>query len=106
MTAVALHELIPTWNVTEDRAERLDHDLLIKAYQFSYQAHLGQKRFSGEDYVVHCVEVAKILAELQLDSVTVASGMIHDVVEDTAVTVDDVEREFGHEIAEIVDGCG
>jgi GTP diphosphokinase / guanosine-3',5'-bis(diphosphate) 3'-diphosphatase len=104
VTAVALHELIPTWNVTEDRAERLDHELLIKAYQFSYQAHLGQKRFSGEDYVVHCVEVAKILAELQLDSVTVASGMIHDVVEDTAVTVDDVEREFGHEIAEIVDG--
>ncbi|HWZ57531.1 MAG TPA: bifunctional (p)ppGpp synthetase/guanosine-3',5'-bis(diphosphate) 3'-pyrophosphohydrolase [Gemmatimonadaceae bacterium] len=104
MTAVALHELIPNWNVTEDRAERLDHDLLIKAYQFSYQAHLGQKRFSGEDYVVHCVEVAKILAELQLDSVTVASGLIHDVVEDTAVTVDEVEREFGHEIAEIVDG--
>jgi guanosine-3',5'-bis(diphosphate) 3'-pyrophosphohydrolase len=104
VTAVALHELIPNWNVTEDRAERLDHDLLIKAYQFSYQAHLGQKRFSGEDYVVHCVEVAKILAELQLDSVTVASGLIHDVVEDTAVTVDEVEREFGHEIAEIVDG--
>jgi GTP pyrophosphokinase len=104
VTAVALHELIPNWNVTEDRAERLDHELLAKAYQFSYQAHLGQKRFSGEDYVVHCVEVAKILAELQLDSVTVASGLIHDVVEDTAVTVDDVEREFGHEIAEIVDG--
>jgi guanosine-3',5'-bis(diphosphate) 3'-pyrophosphohydrolase len=104
VTAVALHELIPNWNVTEDRAERLDHDLLIKAYHFSYQAHLGQKRFSGEDYVVHCVEVAKILAELQLDSVTVASGLIHDVVEDTAVTVEEVEREFGHEIAEIVDG--
>jgi GTP diphosphokinase / guanosine-3',5'-bis(diphosphate) 3'-diphosphatase len=104
VTAVALHELIPNWNVTEERAERLDHELLIKAYQFSFQAHLGQKRFSGEDYVVHCVEVAKILAELQLDSVTVASGLIHDVVEDTAVTVDDVEREFGHEIAEIVDG--
>jgi guanosine-3',5'-bis(diphosphate) 3'-pyrophosphohydrolase len=104
VTAVALHELIPNWDVAEDRAERLDHELLVKAYQFSFQAHLGQKRFSGEDYVVHCVEVAKILAELQLDSVTVASGLIHDVVEDTAVTVDDVEREFGHEIAEIVDG--
>jgi GTP diphosphokinase / guanosine-3',5'-bis(diphosphate) 3'-diphosphatase len=104
VTAVALNELIPNWNVTEDRAERLDHELLVKAYQFSYQAHLGQKRFSGEDYVVHCVEVAKILAELQLDSVTVASGLIHDVVEDTAASVDDVEREFGHEIAEIVDG--
>ena len=50
------------------------------------------------------MEVAKILAELQLDSVTVASGLIHDVVEDTAVTVEDVEREFGREIAQIVDG--
>jgi len=104
VTAIALQEVIPNWTVAEATAERLDHELLAKAYQFSYQAHLGQKRFSGEDYVVHCIEVAKILAELQLDSVTVASGMIHDVVEDTAVTIDDIEREFGHEIAEIVDG--
>ena len=104
MTAVALHELIPNWTVNEATAERLDHELLAKAYQFSFQAHLGQKRFSGEDYVSHCVEVAKILADLQLDSVTVASGLIHDVVEDTAVTVEEIEAEFGHEIAEIVDG--
>ncbi len=105
MTAVALREIIPNWHIVDERrAERLDEDLLARAYRYSERAHLGQKRFSGEDYVSHCVEVAKILADLQLDSVTVASGLIHDVVEDTAVTVEDVEREFGREIADIVDG--
>ncbi len=105
MTAVALREIIPNWHIVDERrAERLDEDLLARAYRFSERAHLGQKRLSGEDYVSHCVEVAKILADLQLDSVTVASGLIHDVVEDTAVTVEDVEREFGREIADIVDG--
>ena len=84
--------------------DRLDAELLTRAYRFSERAHAGQKRSSGEDYVSHCVEVAKILADLQLDSVTVASGLIHDVVEDTAITVADIEREFGREIAQIVDG--
>ncbi len=105
MTAVALREIIPNWHIVDERrAERLDEDLLARAYRYSERAHLGQKRLSGEDYVSHCVEVAKILADLQLDSVTVASGLIHDVVEDTAITVADVEREFGREIADIVDG--
>jgi len=105
MTVVALQEVIPNWHVVDERrAERLDEELLVRAYRFSERAHLGQKRLSGEDYVSHCVEVAKILADLQLDSVTVASGLIHDVVEDTAVTVEEVEREFGREIADIVDG--
>jgi len=78
--------------------------LLARAYRFSDEAHRGQKRLTGEPFVTHCVEVAKILAELQLDSVTVACGLIHDVVEDTRITVADVEREFGKEIAGIVDG--
>src|SRR4051795_12837749 len=84
--------------------ERLDRELLARAYRFSEKAHEGQKRLSGDKYVSHCVEVAKILVDLQLDSTTVASGLIHDVVEDTAVTVEDIEAEFGKEIAEIVDG--
>ena len=105
MTAAALQELIPNWTVQGERvAERLDDELLARAYRFSERAHLGQKRLSGEQYVSHCVEVAKILADLQLDSITVASGLIHDVVEDTAITVADVEQEFGPEIAAIVDG--
>jgi GTP pyrophosphokinase len=61
-------------------------------------------RHSGEPYVSHCVEVARILADLQLDTTTVASGLLHDIVEDTDITVEDVAREFGAEIAQIVDG--
>ena len=104
-TPLALSEIIPGWTTdAEPVPERLDRELLARAYRFSERAHAGQKRKSGEDFVSHCVEVAKILADLQLDSVTVASGLIHDVVEDTAVTVADIEREFGREIAQIVDG--
>src|SRR6185369_14456258 len=75
-----------------------------RAYRFSEAAHRGQVRNSGDPYITHCVDVAKILAELQMDSITVASGLIHDVVEDTRITVADVEREFGKDVAAIVDG--
>lgn len=105
MTAPVLNDLIPDWDLTDvAEAGRLDVELLARAYRFSEKAHTGQTRRNGDPYVTHCVEVAKILAELQLDSVTVASGLIHDVVEDTVNTVEDVEREFGREIAQIVDG--
>ena len=105
MTMVALREVIPGWPGEDVPAnDRLDRDLLARAYQFSAAAHQGQMRNSGDPYVTHCVEVAKILADLQLDSITVATGLIHDVVEDTKMSVVDVEREFGAEIASIVDG--
>jgi GTP pyrophosphokinase len=105
VTAPTLNAVIPGFDLRSDSlGERLEPELLVRAYRFSEKAHAGQKRYSGEDYVSHCVEVAKILAELHLDSVTVASGLIHDVIEDTEVTVADVEREFGKEIAQIVDG--
>ena len=105
MATSALADIIPGWDLgSEALTERLDAELLARAYRFSERAHLGQTRRNGDPYVTHCVEVAKILADLQLDSVTVASGLIHDVVEDTAVTVEEVEREFGREIAQIVDG--
>ena len=103
MTATAINERIPGWEDAFE-IERLDRDLLARAYKFSEEAHRGQTRLSGEPFVSHCVEVAKILADLQLDSVTVACGLIHDVVEDTRITVPDVEREFGKEMAGIVDG--
>ncbi|MFL5608942.1 MAG: RelA/SpoT family protein [Gemmatimonadaceae bacterium] len=104
MTATALREIIPGWSLGETRNDRLDEELLARAYRFSEEAHRGQFRNSGEPYVTHAVEVAKILAELQLDTTTVASGLIHDVVEDTRITVADVEKAFGTEIAAIVDG--
>jgi len=97
-------EVFPGWGAGSPLPARLDRELLMRAYRYSARAHAGQKRRSGEDYVVHCVQVARILADLQLDSTTIAAGLIHDVVEDTAITVPDVEREFGPEIAQIVDG--
>jgi len=101
--AVRENETLPSW-MQEGLPERLDRELLARAYRFSEKAHEGQKRLSGDKYVSHCVEVAKILVDLQLDSITVASGLIHDVVEDTAITIDDIETEFGKEVAGIVDG--
>jgi GTP pyrophosphokinase len=97
--------MIPGFGPSADSSyDRLDHELLVRAYRFSEVAHAGQVRHSGEPYVSHCVEVARILADLQLDTITVASGLLHDIVEDTDITVQDVEREFGPEIAQIVDG--
>src|SRR6478672_2469456 len=96
---------IPGWtSPTTPLREGLDQDLLLRAYKYSERAHAGQTRLSGEPFVSHCVEVARILADLQLDTVTVASGLIHDVVEDTDISVADIEAQFGKEIAEIVDG--
>ena len=105
MTTVALHEAIPGFGPSADHSyEKLDHELLVRAYRYSDAAHAGQVRHSGEPYVSHCVEVARILADLQLDTATVTSGLLHDIVEDTDITVEDIEREFGAEIAQIVDG--
>ncbi len=104
VTATALREIIPGWSLGETANSRLDEGVLARAYRFSEEAHRGQLRNSGEPYVTHCVEVAKILAELQLDTITVACGLIHDVVEDTKFNVSHVEKEFGSEIAAIVDG--
>jgi len=78
--------------------------LLRRAYEFSAQAHRGQYRESGDPYVEHCLEVAFILAEQHMDSASIAAGLIHDVVEETDVTIEQIRREFGEEIAELVDG--
>ncbi len=82
----------------------IDIPLIRKAYEFSDKAHAGQKRQSGEPFVEHCLEVAFILAEQHMDSTTIAAGLIHDVVEDTPATIEDVRENFGDEIAELVDG--
>ncbi len=82
----------------------VDTDLIRRAYNFSSKAHDGQSRLSGAPYLTHCVEVARILAELHLDSVTIAGGLLHDIVEDTSWEIDDVKREFGEEMTTIVDG--
>jgi GTP pyrophosphokinase len=78
-------------------------EMVKRAYEQAVMAHDGQTRVSGEPYVVHCVEVARMLAGLGLDYRAVAAGLLHDVVEDTSWTVDDVRRRFDAEIAKLVD---
>ena len=77
---------------------------LSKAYDFAIEAHKSQKRVSGLPYVAHPVAVADILAELKLDSATIITGLLHDTIEDTKITYDDVLKEFGKEVADLVDG--
>lgn len=81
-----------------------DSDLIKRAYAYSTKAHTGQMRKSGEPYIVHPVSVAGIITELRLDTASVCAGLLHDVVEDTLATCDDIEKEFGTEVATLVDG--
>src|SRR2546429_2451857 len=81
-----------------------DLNLLRRAYLFSAREHKGQKRASGESYLVHPLEVANILANMKLDEVSVATGLLHDVVEDTLVDLETIRKYFGEEIAHLVNG--
>ena len=82
----------------------LDRELILRAYQFAEKAHQGQERFSGEPYITHCIAVAEILAELQVPPAIVVAGLLHDTVEDTDTTLEDLRKEFGEEIASLVNG--
>ncbi|MCX7976095.1 MAG: bifunctional (p)ppGpp synthetase/guanosine-3',5'-bis(diphosphate) 3'-pyrophosphohydrolase [Bellilinea sp.] len=82
----------------------VDREMVMRAYRFAEAAHQGQKRASGEPYVSHCLAVAAILAEMQVPPAVVIAGLLHDTVEDTIVTLDDIRREFGDEVARLVDG--
>ena len=81
-----------------------DEDLLNRAYVFSMQAHGSQKRASGDPYFSHPLEVAGILTDYRLDCATIVTALLHDTVEDTVATLDEIERLFGDEIAKLVDG--
>ncbi|HVM95788.1 MAG TPA: bifunctional (p)ppGpp synthetase/guanosine-3',5'-bis(diphosphate) 3'-pyrophosphohydrolase, partial [Candidatus Acidoferrales bacterium] len=81
-----------------------DIDLIARAYDFSAAVHKGQKRASGEPYFIHPVAVAGIIAELKLDVSSIATALLHDTVEDTLTTLEEVEKNFGGEVAELVDG--
>src|SRR6188472_3518246 len=82
----------------------VDRDLMERAYRFACEAHEGQQRRSGEDFVMHPLGVAKILAELGSDEATLAAALIHDVVEDTPATIEEVRAEFGDDVATLVEG--
>src|SRR5215471_8940989 len=81
-----------------------DLDLVKKAYEFSQKHHSGQTRASGQPYLVHPLEVANVLADMKMDAVSVAAGLLHDSVEDTSVTTVEIRQEFGEQVAHIVDG--
>ncbi len=82
----------------------LNPETLSKAYNFAVKAHADQKRHSGDPYVIHPVAVADILTELKLDSATIATGLLHDTIEDTHATYNTIVKEFGTEVADLVDG--
>ncbi len=86
------------------RQDRLDLPLIERALEFSEAAHRGQKRLSGEEYISHSLAVAKILVNQQLDSTTVAAALLHDVVEDSDVRLEEIQGQFGSEVAGLVDG--
>ncbi|MGE5416432.1 MAG: RelA/SpoT family protein [Acidobacteriota bacterium] len=92
-------------NHMRQHSEKADTALVMRAYEFAAKAHDGQYRISGEDYVIHPLAVADILAELGLDETTISAGLLHDVVEDTGYTLLDLERDFGVEISALVDGA-
>jgi GTP pyrophosphokinase len=88
----------------ERYADRLDVDQVRMAYEVASEAHEGQKRASGEDFVNHVVEVATLLAQFKLDTASLVAALVHDVVEDTPITLTDIEERFGYEVGQIVDG--
>lgn len=96
-----LEKLISTIELYNPNA---DMNKIIKAYNYAESSHEGQVRKSGEKYIVHPVNVAIILAELNMDTPTIIAGLLHDVIEDTNVSYETVEQEFGKEVADLVDG--
>ena len=98
MTIENLMEALP------ETFSAVDRELIQRAYQFAEKAHEGQKRASGEPYITHCLAVAAILAELSVPPAIIVAGLLHDTVEDTPVTLEDIRSEFGEEVARLVDG--
>ncbi|MBR5361244.1 MAG: bifunctional (p)ppGpp synthetase/guanosine-3',5'-bis(diphosphate) 3'-pyrophosphohydrolase, partial [Lachnospiraceae bacterium] len=107
----SIGEFLPPQELYDDLISRVqkyhpsdDISLIEKAYKTASEAHVGQVRKSGEPYIVHPLYVANILADLEMDKETIAAGLLHDVAEDTEWTIDDIGREFGEDVAHLVDG--
>ncbi len=98
MKIESLMEVLP------DNYTVVDRELIMRAYRMASLAHEGQKRVSSEDYISHCVAVAAILAEMRVPPPVVIAGLLHDTVEDTPLTLDDIRKDFGEEVAKLVDG--
>jgi GTP pyrophosphokinase len=81
-----------------------DRKMISRAYLFAYEKHFGQKRLTGEDYIIHPLNVAYILSEISADTVTISAAILHDTIEDCDVTYEELEKKFGKEIADLVNG--
>ncbi|HTT19436.1 MAG TPA: bifunctional (p)ppGpp synthetase/guanosine-3',5'-bis(diphosphate) 3'-pyrophosphohydrolase [Candidatus Sulfotelmatobacter sp.] len=103
-TALTLTKFRDLMKRMQESRPQDDLTIVKKAYDYSLKHHDGQTRASGEPYLVHPLEVALVLAEMKMDPVAVAAGLLHDSVEDTSVTVDDIRKEFGEQVAHIVEG--
>ena len=100
----AVDEVNPVLQSFRRRHPKASTALITKAFEVARQAHSSQTRKSGEGYINHPLAVAKIVADIGLDETTVAAALLHDAVEDTELTISDVEKEFGSDVAAIVDG--
>ena len=101
MSTLAVNHIIET---AREKNSHSDAALLKRAYEFAERAHHGQKRASGKPYIEHPLAVAQTLAEMGLDDAVIVAGLFHDVVDDTPVTDDDIQKAFGDEIAFLVHG--
>jgi guanosine-3',5'-bis(diphosphate) 3'-pyrophosphohydrolase len=104
MTRVKAMQIEKLMDTLPDMYTIADRELIYRAYRLAETAHLEQKRASGEPYVNHCVAVAAILAELRVPVDVVVAGLLHDTVEDTAVSLEDIKKDFGEDVARLVDG--
>jgi guanosine-3',5'-bis(diphosphate) 3'-pyrophosphohydrolase len=103
-TALTLTKFRDLMKRMQENRPHDDLTIVKKAYDYSLKHHEGQTRASGEPYLVHPLEVALVLAEIKMDPVAVAAGLLHDSVEDTSVTIVDIRKEFGEQVAHIVEG--
>ena len=101
------YKIIPPEKLIEQLPEHYtlaDRELVQRAYRIAEKAHQGQKRQSGEPYITHCIAVASILAELSVPPEVIVAGLLHDTVEDTSITLEDIRRDFGDTVANLVNG--
>ena len=98
------HRIKELTNLAKVYSSKKDIDFISKAIEFSTQAHNNQKRKSGEPYINHPIEVSKILASIKLDTASIVSGLLHDTVEDTSISLEEIKNLFGDEVADLVEG--
>ena len=91
-------------DLIEGGITKKEEELINKSYEFAKRAHEGQKRMNGDPYFIHVFETAKILAKFEMDIQTIIAGLLHDVLEDTSITEEEIKRDFGDDILFLIKG--